>query len=94
VDHFEQYDNGINIDGFSLLHTEFFDHLILLPGVQLQKGNPARVTRTGDGLNFQVDYAYTYDDRDRPLAKRGDLILLNGPDAGRRFQLQSVFTYY
>jgi hypothetical protein len=94
VDHFEQYDDRINIDGFGLIHTEFFDHLVLLPDVQLQKGNPARVTRTGDGLNFRVDYAYTYDDRGRPLAKRGDLILLNGPDAGRRFQTQSVFTYY
>ena len=94
VDHFEQYDDRINIDGFGLIHTEFFDHLVLLPDVQLQKGNPARVTRTGNGLNFRVDYAYSYDDRDRPLDQKRTLLLLNGPDAGRRFQTQSVFTYY
>jgi hypothetical protein len=94
VDHFEQYDDGINVDGFGLLHSEFSEHLVLLPGVQLQKGNPARVTHTGDGVNYSVDFTYVYDDRDRPLTKNGDLLMLNGPDAGRRFQTQSLFTYY
>ena len=40
LDRFEQYDGKINVDAFGLLHDEFFDHLVLLPGVQLQKGNP------------------------------------------------------
>jgi hypothetical protein len=44
VDLFEQYDNKVNVDGFSLIHDDFFDHLVLLPGVQLQKGNPGRQT--------------------------------------------------
>ena len=94
VDRFELYDAGINVDGFSLIHSEFFDHLVLLPDVQLQKGNPRRQTRTGDGVNFTVDYTYAYDDRNLPLTKRGDLTIVNGPDAGRRFQTNSVFSYY
>lgn len=94
VDRFEQYDDQINVDGFSLTHDEFFDHLVLLPAVQLQKGNPARQTRTGDGLNFRVDYGYTYDDKNRPLTKTGEATLLNGSDAGQRFQTNSVFSYY
>jgi hypothetical protein len=94
VDHFAQYDDGINVDGFSLLHSEFGDHLVLLPGVRLQKGNPAHVTHTGDGVNYSVDFTYTYDDEGRPLAKNGDLVMLNGSDAGRHFQTQSLFTYY
>lgn len=94
VDHFEQYDDKINVDGFSLIHDDFFDHLILLPEVQLQKGNPGKQTHTGDGTNYTVDYTYTYDDRNRPLAKNGDLTFLNGAEAGQRFQTQSVFTYY
>ncbi len=94
VDRFERYDDGINVDGFDLLHSDFFDHLVLLPGVVLQKGNPARVTHSGDGTNFSVDYSYTYDDLGRPLRKIGDLLLLNGPDAGRHVQIQSLFTYY
>jgi hypothetical protein len=94
VDRFEQYDENINVDGFTLMHDEFFDHVVLLPRVQLQKGNPARQIHTGDGINFTVDYSYTYDDRNRPLAKSGDLTILNGPDAGKRFQTSSTFTYY
>ena len=94
VDRFEQYDDGINVDGFGLIHNDFFDHLVLLPEVHLQKGNPRRQTRTGDGLNFVVDYTYTYDDQSRPLSKIGALTITNGPDAGRQIQTSSVFSYY
>jgi hypothetical protein len=94
VDHFEQYDHAVNVDGFGLIHDDFFDHLVLLPGVRLQNGNPARETRTGDGLNYRVEYRYTYDDARRPLTKTGDATLTNGSDAGRRFETSSVFSYY
>ena len=93
-DHFEQYDIGLNVDGFSLLHSEFFDHLVLLPQVVLQLGNPRLVTRTGDGLNYRVAYTYTYDDRGRPLTKIGDLTITNGETAGQHVQTSSVFSYY
>jgi hypothetical protein len=62
--------------------------------VQLQRGNPGRQVHSGDGINFSVDYSYVYDDKNRPLTKNGDLTMLNGSDAGRRFQIQSTFTYY
>ncbi len=94
VQHFEQYDAGINVDGFGLIHDDFFDHLVLLPGVQLQKGNPRRETRTGDGLNYVVDYSYSYDTQNRPLSKTGALTITNGTDAGRQIQTSSVFSYY
>ena len=94
LDRFEQYDGKINVDAFSLLHDEFFDHLVLLPGVQLQKGNPARVTHTGDGTNYRVDNVYRYDGLDRPLTATGDFVYLTGPDAGKHIQTGSVFTYY
>ena len=94
TDRFEQYDGKINVDAFSLLHTEFFDHLILLPDVHLQKGNPGRVTHTGDGDNYTVDYTYTYDDKDRPLTKSGEVRFVNGPNAGQKFQTRSMFSYY
>lgn len=94
IDRFEAYDDKINVDGFSLIHDEFFDHLVLLPGVELQKGNPARQVRTGDGTTFIVDYHYTYDAENRPLTKTGDLLQTNGRDAGRTFQTSSVFSYY
>jgi hypothetical protein len=94
VDHFDNYDDGINVDGFSLLHPDFFEHLVLLPGVRLQRGNPRRNIRTGDGLNFTVDYTYTYDAAHRPLAKNGTLTITNGPDAGDVVSVSSMFSYY
>jgi hypothetical protein len=93
-DRFEQYDNKINVDAFGLVHNEFFDHLVLLPGVQLQKNNPGKETRTGDANNYSVDYIYTYNDRGLPLTKTGNFIYLTGADAGQRFQTNSLFSYY
>jgi hypothetical protein len=94
VDRFEQYDDKINVDGFSLLHNDFFDHLVLLPEVQLQKGNPARILRSGDADHFVLDYVYTYDEQNRPLAKDGTLTFTSGPHTGETFPSNSVFTYY
>ena len=92
--HFEQYDNKLNVDGFGLLHDEFFDHLFLLPGVQLQKNNPAKETRTGDGVNYSVDYTYTYNSKNAPLSKTGDVVISNGTQAGQHFQINATFSYY
>jgi hypothetical protein len=94
VDRYEQYDAGTNVDGFGLIHGDFFDHLVLLPQVQLQKNNPRLETRTGDGDNYRVQYTYTYDASKRPLTKSGDATLTNGPNAGQHVQLSSIFTYY
>jgi hypothetical protein len=94
ADLFELYDDKINVDGFGLLHTEFFDHLILLPGALLQKGNPGRVRHTGDGDNYTVDYAYRYDQSNRPLSKTGAVRFATGPLAGRTFQTFASFSYY
>jgi hypothetical protein len=93
TDRFEGYDDEVNVEAFSLLHSEFLDHLVLLPDVRLQSGNPARVTRTGDGLNYVADFTYTYDRGSRPLMKHGEVTITNGPDAGRKIQTQATYTY-
>jgi hypothetical protein len=93
-DRFEQYDDKMNVDGFGLIHDDFFDHLVLLPGVTLQKGNPAKETYTGDGDNFTVAYTYLYDDAGRPITKSGTAVFTSGTDVGRTFQVSSHFTYY
>ena len=93
VDRFEQYDEGINVDGFSLIHSEFFDHLVLLPGVRFQVGNPASVTRSGGGTNYHIDFTYTYDSNKRPITKHGEGVLLGGTDAGQRFLTNATFSY-
>jgi hypothetical protein len=93
-DRFELYDSGTNVDAFGLIHNDFFDHLVLLPSVQLQKSNPRRVTRTGDTDNYMVDYTYTYDAQNRPVTARGDLTFTTGVSAGQHFQIGSAFSYY
>lgn len=93
VDVFEQYDDGINVDGFSLIHNEFFDHLVLLPGVRLQVGNPAGVTRSGSGDNYHIDYTYTYDSSKRPITKHGEGTLFRGTGAAERFETNARFSY-
>lgn len=94
VDHYENYDERLNVDGFGLLHTDYFDHLVLLPGVRLQVNNPGRVSRTGDGTNYIVDYSYTYDSMGRPTMQAGDIQVLTGSDAGRRFLGLTQYSYY
>jgi len=94
ADRFEQYDNKINVDGFGLLHNEFFDHLVLLPEVQLQKNNPGKESRIGDAENYIVNYTYTYNEKDLPLTKKGNLIILTGNNAGQQFETNSIFSYY
>lgn len=94
VDRFEQYDSGINVDAFGLIHNDFFDHVVLLPNVRLQKGNPAREILTGGGVDYRFDYRYTYDAFKRPLLKAGTATILTGPEAGRTIPLRTAFSYY
>ena len=94
VDRFEQYDDNVNVDAFGLIHNDFFDHVVLLPDVQLQKGNPAREIFTGGSVDYRFDYTYTYDEDRRPLLKTGTATILTGPDAGRTVPLQTAFSYY
>jgi len=94
VDRFEQYDDKVNVDGFSRLHPDFFEHLFILPGVQLQKNNPGKETRTGDGTNYQVSYTYTYNANKAPLTRTGDAVFTNGANAGQRFHTNSIYSYY
>lgn len=94
VDSFSQYDTGTNVDAFGLLHNDFFDHLVLLPGVVLQKGNPGHVVHTGDGTEFTQDNTVTYDAEGRPTRIDGDVVLLNGMSAGQHVAVTETLTYY
>jgi len=93
IDRFENYDDRINVDGFSLLH-QHNEHLILLPGVKLQKNNPGKNTRLGDGINYVINYTYTYESRNLPTLKKGDAVFTNGSQAGQHFETESVYSYY
>ena len=93
ITRFEDYDSNVNVDAFGLLHNDFFDHLVLLPGIRLQINNPRKEILTGFN-SYTADYTYTYDEKHQPISKRGDLIFTAGPSAGQRFQTNSSYTYY
>jgi hypothetical protein len=92
VDTYENYDTKSNVDAFAILH-KINDHLFLLPNVVLQKNNPLKETRTGDGLNYAITYTYTYNDS-LPVKKDGDMVFLNGANAGMHNNYLISFNYY
>lgn len=90
VTKFEQYDDKVNTDDFILVH-EGGNHMLLFPGLRLQKNNPRKVTR----MNFYtIDYTYTYNDKGAVLTKTGDMLFTHGPNQGQRFQTNAAYTYY
>jgi hypothetical protein len=91
TDTFEDYDDGINVDDFALLHDDFFDELFLLPDVKLQHGNPRLVTRTGDGANYVTQYTYTYDVLGRPVSRTA---AVSAPAIGYSGTFLTAFSYY
>jgi hypothetical protein len=93
VSKFSQYDTKTNTDGFMLMHDEA-DHLLLLPAVQLQINNPAKMIRIGDGLNYTVNYSYTYNWINVPIAKVSEVTITSGANAGQAFQTNTTYSYY
>lgn len=92
---FEQYDDNINVDDFSLIHDGIHDHLFLLQGFRLQKNNPMKETFSVDGTDYYtVDYSYTYNNDHTPSNRTGDLVFTSGPDKGKHFETHSIYSYY
>lgn len=92
---FEQYDDKINVDDFSLIHDGIHDHLFLPQGFRLQKNNPKKEKLSVNGADFYtIDYTYTYNTDNTPSNKAGDFLYLSGQYAGQRFQTNSFYTYY
>jgi hypothetical protein len=92
---FDQYDDKINVDDFSLIHDGFHDHLFLLQGFRLQKNNPKKEKLSVNGADFYtIDYTYTYNTDKTPSRKAGDFLYLGGQYAGQRFQTNSFYSYY
>lgn len=94
IDRFENYDDKVNAEGFSLLHPDQFHHAFFLPSVKLQLNNARRNIRTGSGNNYEVDYTYTYDSEGQPTVKNGSLRFTSGPDKGKQFSLLTTYTWY
>ena len=92
---FEQYDDKVNVDDFSLVHDGIHDHLFLLQGFRLQKNNPGKEMLSVNDTNlYTIDYTYTYNNDNTPSDKAGDFLYLSGQYEGQRFHTNSFYTYY
>jgi hypothetical protein len=92
---FEQYDDKINVDDFSLIHNGIHDHLFLLQGFRIQKNNPAKETLSVNGIDYAaMNYTYTYNGDNTPSNKAGSFRYLSGQYAGQTFQTNTYYTYY
>lgn len=96
ADRFENYDNKVNVDGFTWLHTiTNVHHPILLPSVQLQLNNPGRNVHTASkGLTYDASYSYTYDAAGRPLTRTGPVTFTETNGTTGQFQSSTTYTYY
>ncbi|MEP7318952.1 MAG: hypothetical protein ABI921_09415 [Panacibacter sp.] len=93
IDTYEDYDNTKNVDGFSLFHLDS-DHPLLLPDAVLQKNNPHKLTRTGDGVHYTITYDFAFTDELLPTKRMGKAVITNGPSAGDHFDANTTFSYY
>lgn len=93
TDHYEDYDTGKNATDFAL-YQKFNDHLLLLPGIKVQVNNPGKVTRKGTAVDYEINYAYTYNDTKYPVSSAGLLKINSGTDAGKIVNLSTQYSYY
>lgn len=95
TDKYENYDDKVNVDGFTLVHSSGGKPAILIPGITLQVNNVRRIVRTGGAaVNYEVNYIYTYDSVGRPLVKTGDFVNTSGPDIGQHAEVKTMYSYY
>jgi hypothetical protein len=91
---YEQYDDKTNVDDFMLMHDSFNDHLFLLSGIHLQKNNPRKETRSGNGVNYTAAYTYNYRTDGTPSEKSGTVLFSTGQQAGQTFHPNVSYSYY
>jgi hypothetical protein len=92
--HFDDYDDKINVDDFTLIHDGIHDHLLLLPQLHLQNNNPRKQWVTGITDEYTVIYHLTYNPDDTPAIKAGELLFTSGSLEGKKFNVSTSYSYY
>lgn len=92
--HYDDYDDMINVDDFTLIHDGIHDHFLLLPELHLQKNNARMEWVTGVAEEYAVSYKYSYNADHAPVLKSGELIFTSGNNAGEKFNVSTSYSYY
>lgn len=89
---FSDYDGGTNVDDFSVL-KDFFDNVLYLPGVRLQKNNPRKLFITSLVNDYDITYTWTYQNN-LPVNKSSKFILLRGSGSKDPVIAGTTYSYY
>jgi hypothetical protein len=92
--HYDEYDDKINVDDFTLIHDGIHDHFLILPELHLQKNNARKEWVTGVTNEYSVEYNFTYNSDNSPAQKSGELTFTSGSQAGQKFDVSTTYTYY
>ena len=92
--HFDEYDDKINVDDFTLIHDGIHDHFLLLPELHLQRNNPRKQWVTGITDQYTVKYIFTYNADNTPILKSGELVFNSGSLSGKKFLVSTNYSYY
>jgi hypothetical protein len=89
---YSNYDQGKNVDDFNQL-KEFFDHLLYLPGVRLQKNNAQKILIKGHVNDYEVTDSWTYQNN-LPVIKQSKIKQTKGANAGKEIVASTTYSYY
>jgi hypothetical protein len=89
---YADFDSARNVDDFSIL-KEFFDNLLYLPGVRLQRNNPRNEYLINAENDFEITNTWQYNDG-VPVSKSARVRQTRGSDAGRDVTVGKTYTYY
>jgi hypothetical protein len=92
--HYDDYDDKVNVDDFTLIHDGIHDHFLVLPDVHLQHNNPRKEWVTGITDQYTVTYQFTYNADDTPIRNSGSLTFTTGGHAGQQFDVIRNYSYY
>ena len=87
-----EYDEGKNMEGTGILR-DFFDELLYLPEMTLQKNNPAVVKMAIAGGKFLIRNHFQYDGK-IPVLKMSKMTQTGGTGMGDSFTFMTRYTYY
>ncbi len=86
------YDAGVNVDDFSSFKN-FFETLLYLPAVKLQKNNARTVLILGTDNDYKINYTYQYSNG-LPVVKAARMQQTRGTGTGNTTNFSTTFIYY
>jgi hypothetical protein len=89
---YAEYDEGRNMEGTGILR-DFFDDLLYLPEITLQKNNPVVVKMATAGGKFLIRNHFQYQG-EIPILKMSKMTQTGGSGMGDSFTFVTRYTYY